>query len=262
MIPLHDDNPTRTTPYVTISLIVGCLLFFLFQISVGLNASAYRFGLIPAELLRGVDVIYTGRGVGVPPGTGVTNLEPAWLTVFTSMFSHGGWMHIIGNMWFLWIFGNNVEEAMGRWRYLGFYLFAGVMAAAAQIGLSQLGSQSIPMIGASGAVAGVLGAYLVLFPHSRVLTLVPIGLLITTELPAVVVLGFWFVLELVRGLTSLGFERAGGVAYAAHVGGFITGLILARLLVLPAHRGDPPRRRRRPAVMDEWSDEPRRDTWR
>lgn len=231
MIPLRDENPTRIVPFVTFGIIVANVAFFLYHLSLGLEIAVHHYGLIPAELLRGVDQIYTGARRGLPPGIGVSNLEPAWATVLTSMFSHGGWMHIIGNMWFLWIFGNNVEEAMGHGKYLAFYLLAGALAAGAQILTSLTGVDTIPMVGASGAVAGVLGAYLVLFPRSRVYCLVPIVFVLTTmELPAKVVLGFWFVLELVRGLTALGVERAGGVAYAAHVGGFIVGVVLGRLL--------------------------------
>ncbi|MFN3649539.1 MAG: rhomboid family intramembrane serine protease [Armatimonadota bacterium] len=229
MLPLHDDNPTRSTPVVTIALILINVLVFLYQLSIGLETSVIRFGLIPAELLQGADNAYGGRQLGLPPGEVVQNLNPAPITLLTSMFMHGGWMHIIGNMWFLWIFGNNVEDSMGKVKYVLFYLFAGAVAAAAQIATGP--GDTIPMVGASGAIGGVLGAYLVLFPGSRVIALIPLGFIwFTRALPAWIVLGFWFVLEFIRGATALGGQNAGGVAYAAHVGGFVTGVVLGRLL--------------------------------
>jgi membrane associated rhomboid family serine protease len=229
MIPLRDENPTRTFPVVTLALIAINVVVFLYQISMGLDLSAIQYGLIPAELVHGADRLYTGRSADLPPGVAVRNLDPAWLTVLTSMFMHGSWMHIIGNMWFLWIFGNNVEDSMGKGRFIVFYLLAGVAAAALQTILNT--ASPVPMVGASGAIAGVLGAYAVIFPGSRVLCLIPLGFVwLTRDLPAWIVLGFWFVIELIRGLGALGMEQAGGVAYGAHVGGFIFGLLLGRML--------------------------------
>jgi len=249
VIPLHDINPTRTRPVVTIALIVANFVAFFYQLSQGLNISVIAYGLIPAELLFGANRIYPVPGMNLPPGVGVPNLDPAWMTLFTSMFMHGGWMHIIGNMWFLWIFGNNVEDTMGREKYIAFYLLSGVLAAGAQILTGP--ASGTPMVGASGAVAGVLGAYLVLFPGSRVIALIPLGFIFfTQEVPAWIVLGFWFVLEFVRGVGSLALGDVGGVAYAAHVGGFITGVVLGRVLGR-VHLPPPPRPyTRRPNFMD------------
>jgi len=245
MLPLRDDNPTRTTPIVTIALIVVNVVVFLYELMYGLEATTLRFGLIPAELVHGADQVYAGARLGLPPGTGVENFNPAWTTVFTSMFMHGGWGHILSNMWFLWIFGNNVEDDLGHIRYLLFYLLCGIGAAAAQVLMGP--ASPIPMVGASGAIAGVLGAYLVLFPHSRVLCLTYTLIITTFELPAALVLGFWFVLQLISGLGVFG-RQAGGVAYAAHIGGFVLGWLLIRLLA--AGPRPPQRRAHRPSDYD------------
>jgi len=240
MFPLHDDNPTRSAPALTIALIAANVLVFLYQISLGLDFSAFAYGLVPAELMQGADHLYAGRRLGLPPGTGVRNLDPAALTVLTSMFMHGGWLHLIGNMWYLWLFGNNIEDALGRARFPVFYLTCGGLAALSQVLLSP--ASLVPMVGASGAVAGILGAYLVTFPGSRVTTLVTLGFFWqTVQIPAGIVLGFWFVLQFVSGLGALGLPaNTGGVAYAAHVGGFVAGMVLIRLF---GATGRPPRRR-------------------
>jgi len=241
MIPLRDDNPTRTFPAVTIALITLNVLAFLYQHSIGLGTSAFMYGLIPAEVTQHVHLLYGGRGTELPPGVGVYNLNPSWFTVFTSMFMHGSFMHILGNMWYLWIFGNNVEDAMGKGRFIAFYLLSGIAAAALQVVLGP-GSQ-VPMVGASGAIAGVLGAYLLLYPGSRVLSIIPLGFVwFTRELPAWLVLGFWFVLQLMSGLGALGMQQTGGVAYAAHVGGFIFGLVFGRMMGSADSGYRPPRR--------------------
>jgi membrane associated rhomboid family serine protease len=242
VIPLRDDNPTRSTPVVTFVLIAINVAAFLLQLSAGLGESTLVFGLIPAELTQGADRLYTGRELELPPGVGVRNFDPSWATIFSSMFMHGSWMHIIGNMWFLWIFGNNVEDDLGKLKFLVFYLVCGVAAALAQVLLSS--SSPIPMVGASGAVAGVLGAYIVLHPHSRVYCLLILLVFITTvTLPAWIVLGYWFVLELLRSLVSLGPEApGGGVAYGAHVGGFIAGWLLVRIMGASRGGGEPLRR--------------------
>ena len=217
MIPLHDDNPTTIKPFLTIAFIVTCSLVFLWQLSLGTSGfemAVYGLGVIPAALLG--DKI-------LPPELAVV---PPTLTVFTSMFMHGGWMHLIGNMLYLWIFGNNIEDAMGHVRFVVFYLLCGIAAVFAQA-LPNMDS-TIPMIGASGAISGVLGAYLLLFPRAHVLVLVPLGFFTRTMyLPAMVVLGFWFVLQLVN--TALADPGQGGVAFGAHIGGFIAGMVLLPL---------------------------------
>lgn len=217
MIPLHDDNPTTIKPFLTIAFIVTCSVIFLWQLSLGTRGfemAVYRLGVIPAALLG--DKTLPPELVMVPPT----------LTVFTSMFMHGGWMHLIGNMLYLWIFGNNIEDAMGHVRFVVFYLLCGIAAVFAQA-LPNMES-TIPMIGASGAISGVLGAYLLLFPRAHVLVLVPLGFFTRTMyLPAMVVLGFWFLLQLIN--SALADPGQGGVAFGAHIGGFIAGMVLLPL---------------------------------
>lgn len=217
MIPLKDDNPSRSRPVVTITLIVTCVLVFIWQVMQGPRAGQsviYALGLIPA-------VLFGHRTL--PPEVASV---PAALTVFTSMFLHGGWLHLIGNMLYLWIFGDNVEDAMGHGRFLAFYLLCGVVAALTQA-LPDPHS-TLPMVGASGAISGVLGAYLLMYPRARVLVLVPIFILITTmRLPAYVVLGLWFLLQFLSTLAAN--EPGGGIAFRAHVGGFIAGMLLVML---------------------------------
>jgi membrane associated rhomboid family serine protease len=214
MIPLRDDNPTTIQPLVTIAFIVLCALVFLWQISLGgrgFEAAVLSLGVIPAALFGDKTL---------PPELA---LVPPTVTVFTSMFLHGSWMHLIGNMLYLWIFGNNVEDAMGHVRFVLFYLLCGIAAVLAQA-LPNTES-TIPMIGASGAISGVLGAYLLLYPHARVLVLIPIGFYTRlVHLPAMAVLGFWFVLQLISSAFS--DPRGGGVAFGAHIGGFIAGMTL------------------------------------
>lgn len=216
MIPLHDDNPVRITPYLTIGLILACVLVFFWQLSLG-QAEAHlvlALGLIPA-------VLFDLRQL--PPEL---SLVPPVATVFTSMFLHGGWMHLIGNMLYLWIFGNNIEEAMGRLRFIVFYLVCGVAAALAQA-LPDPAS-TIPMIGASGAISGVLGAYLLLYPHARVLVGIPLGFYLhATRIKAGWVLVFWFVFQLLSSALTSGEQ--GGVAWGAHIGGFVAGMLLVPL---------------------------------
>lgn len=213
MIPLHDDNPTDIFPYLTVTFIVACVVVFFWQLSLGPEGqkAVYALGVIPASLLQ---------GKSLPPDL---YLIPAELTLLTSMFLHGGWMHLIGNMLFLWIFGNNVEDAMGHSRYIVFYIICGFAAAFAQ---ALPNPESVtPMIGASGAISGVLGAYLLLHPRARILVAIPIGIFIhTMKLPAMAVLGFWFVLQLIN--TLLTGTGSGGVAWGAHVGGFVAGVLL------------------------------------
>lgn len=229
MIPLRDDNPAYSPPIVTIALIVINSLVFLYAIAVlSLDRAAFQYGLIPAFLLHQPIGVQDVIAAHVRVSDLESNLSPAWLTIFTSMFMHGGWLHIIGNMWYLWIFGNNVEDVMGKPKFILFYFICGVGAALGQAFLSP--HSLAPMVGASGAIAGVLGAYLFFFPRSRVLCLVPLVIIWTTlELPAFVVLLLWFGIQLFHTFTSLGAD-SGGVAVAAHVGGFAVGWLIARFL--------------------------------
>jgi membrane associated rhomboid family serine protease len=220
VIPLKDDIPVSRAPIVTVAIIAANVLVFLWQVLVvGLPLSVEIGGAIPYEILTLRDI---------QP----TDLLPPPFTVFTSMFLHGGFMHIAGNMLFLWIFGNNVEDVLGRARFLIFYLVCGLVAALAQVSVSAMGSDRgallVPMVGASGAIAGVLAAYMVLFPRARVLTLVPIFFFIRLiYVPAFFFIGLWFALQLLNAF--LGGESS-GVAFVAHVGGFVAGWVLVKLL--------------------------------
>lgn len=226
MIPLRDDNPVTRTPVVTYLLVAACVLVFLWQVSLptqARQAAVYALGFIPAVVLG---------GARLPPEL---SLVPAPLTVLTSMFMHGGWLHLAGNMLYLWIFADNVEDRLGRARFALFYVLSGAGAAFAQA-LPDPGS-TIPMVGASGAISGVLGAYLLLYPRAHVLVLVPLGVFSRiVPVPAVLVLGLWFGLQL---LSSLAAPSGGGVAFRAHAGGFVAGMALLGLMRLTAG----PRRR-------------------
>jgi membrane associated rhomboid family serine protease len=215
MFPLRDDNPTSITPVVTWFLIALNVLVFFYQLSLGprdMHLFAYKFGAIPAVITG--DEILPRNIATIPP----------FLSIFTSIFLHGGWMHLIGNMWFLWIFGNNIEEAMGGLRYLLFYLICGFLASVAHI-LFNL-SSALPSIGASGAIAGVLGAYMMLYPRAKVLTMIFLLFFIRfLWIPAGFVLGFWFVIQVWSGSLA-GGQAGGGVAFWAHVGGFLAGVLL------------------------------------
>lgn len=229
MFPIRDDNPHFLTPFVTYGLIAANVLAWALLQGFGsepmLSSSLCRLALIPGELLQ-----------TAPPGTRfavgentlcVLSDMPAWYTPVTSMFMHGGWLHLIGNMWFLWIFGNNVEDSMGHLRFLVFYILCGLAAAAAQT-LTDPDS-IIPMVGASGAIGGVMGAYVLLYPRVHVHMLIFLGFYVTTiAVPAVFMLGYWFVLQLLSGLSSIGAE-GGGVAFWAHIGGFVAGAVLVLL---------------------------------
>lgn len=219
MIPLRDINPTRTFPVVTVLIIAANVLVFLYELILPSNQALTRFvssvGVVPYEIVHGVDL---------PP----PSLQPIYLTLFTAMFLHAGPIHIIGNMLYLWIFGNNVEDAMGALRFFVFYLLCGLGASAAQIAVGP--NSRIPNIGASGAIAGVLGAYILLFPRARVDTLLILGYIIRIiRLPAILVLGFWIVIQLFSGVASLGMPQAGGVAWFAHIGGFAAGALLVNV---------------------------------
>ena len=201
MIPIRDVIPSRTTPFMTVSLIVVNGLVFLYEFSLGEQVEQFvvYFGLVPAAF--------------------------SFVTVFTSMFLHGGFLHFAGNMLYLWIFGDNVEDRMGHGRFLVFYLLCGMAAALAQTIANP--DSIVPMVGASGAIAGVMGAYFVLYPHSRVLTLIPWIFLQVVELPAIVLLGFWFLMQLFSAgaIAVTASTHGGGVAFAAHVAGFVMGMI-------------------------------------
>jgi len=232
MFPYRDDNPTELTPYVTVGLIGLNVLVWVLVQGMGspetLAHSVCTLGLIPGELLRTVPphtVVHLGEGLAC-----ATTSHPAYATVLTSMFLHGGWFHLIGNMWFLWIFGNNVEDAMGHGRFVAFYLLCGLAAAATQVAASA--HSAVPMIGASGAISGVLGAYLILFPRVRVHTLIFLGFFVTTiALPAYLMLLYWFLLQLLGGLPSLAGVQGGGVAFFAHIGGFASGVALVKVFM-------------------------------
>lgn len=232
MFPLRDDNPTRVTPVVTIALIVANIVVWLLYQRAGIDEgfllSLCGGGAIPADL--------TGRlapGAVIPLGSAyaceVGGL--GWLTIFTSMFMHGSWMHLAGNLWFLWIFGNNIEDSMGRGRFVAFYLLSGVLATAAHV-ISNPAS-TVPTVGASGAISGVMGAYLLLYPRVRVHTLFIFFVIVRVfALPAWVVLLEWFVIQLFSGFGSLGNTGA-GVAFWAHIGGFVAGVGLIKLFARP-----------------------------
>lgn len=228
MIPYHDENQTQRTPVIT-ALLIGLNVAAWLTVqgagsAVPLARSVCAYGLIPGEL--------TGLA---PPGTRfrlgdglvcVLGGDLAIPNLFTSMFLHGSWIHLLGNMWFLWLFGNNIEDSMGRVRFIVFYLVCGVAAALGQVASNP--ASPIPMVGASGAISGVMGAYLVLYPRVRVYALVPIGFFLTSvALPAWLMLVYWFVLQLVGGLAAR--ADVGGVAFWAHAGGFVAGLVLVKL---------------------------------
>jgi membrane associated rhomboid family serine protease len=229
MFPYRDENETIRTPYATFVLIAINVAVWLFIQGAGsevaLARSICNLGLIPGELT-----------LSVPPGTSfrmgerlLCLTDPGRQTshIFTSMFLHGSWMHILGNMWFMWIFGNNVEDAMGRARFIVFYLLTGGAAALAQVVLNP--ASAVPMVGASGAISGVMGAYIVLYPRVRVFMLIVLGFYVTSMAwPAWMMLGYWLLLQFVSGLTVIDKE-GGGVAFWAHFGGFVAGAVLVKL---------------------------------
>jgi membrane associated rhomboid family serine protease len=230
VIPIRDTIRSRTAPVVTIALIIVNVMVFLHEIALGpyLERFVYAYGLIPRRLVY-------WRGDPLDP--------MRFLPLFTSMFWHGGWLHLIGNMLYLWIFGDNVEDRLGHLRFLIFYFAAGAAAGLTHVALSP--ASVMPTVGASGAIAGVLGAYLVTYPRSRVLTFVPVFFLPWfVEVPAVVYLVFWFLMQLLEGIGSLGTPvETGGVAVWAHVGGFVAGVVLIKLLQ-PMRRPQAPARTR------------------
>jgi len=227
VIPIRDTIPSRTAPVVTWALIAVNTAVFLFELTLSpeeLKGLFYLFGIVPARYSHPE----WAAAVGLP-------LDDGW-PFLTSMFLHGGWMHLIGNMWTLWIFGDNVEERMGRARFLLFYLVCGLAAGITHWFTNA--HSTMPTVGASGAIAGVLGAYFVLYPHARIITVFPLFFIpYFFELPAVIYIGFWFVSQLLGGaLGSLGPQNVGGVAWWAHVGGFLTGIVLLRIFLLSPPR--------------------------
>ncbi len=208
MIPLRDTQPSSSKPVVTIFLIAINILVFLHEVTLDpwhLNYFIARYGVVPDRL--------------------------QYSDLFTSMFLHGGWMHLIGNMWFLWIFGDNIEDILGHAKYILFYLLCGAVAAVIHVAVAPY--SRVPTIGASGAIAGVMGAYMIKFPHSRILTLVPIFIFFTTfEIPAILMLAYWFAIQIFSGVGTVGYSNVsrGGVAWFAHIGGFIAGILLVYLL--------------------------------
>jgi membrane associated rhomboid family serine protease len=244
VFPLYDDNSDRlTTPVVNYAIIAVNILVFVFLQQLGTNGQfTYAFSTVPLEILTGHDVVTPTR-VLIEPVTGQRMLVPGlertpfsvYLTLFTSMFMHGGIAHIAGNMLFLWIFGDNIEDSMGHLRYLVFYLLCGVLASLAHVFMTAAfatdqSSLMIPSLGASGAISGVLGGYILLFPTRRV-TVILVRFL--TDVPAYVAIGIWFAFQLISGLGMLGGgSQGGGVAYAAHVGGFVAGLVLIKFFTI------------------------------
>jgi membrane associated rhomboid family serine protease len=240
MFPYRDENETQRAAIVTGTIIgLNVLTWIAVQgagATVSLARSVCELGLIPGELTASLP-----PGTRFPVGEGlvcVTDPGRQISHLFTSMFMHGSWLHLLGNMWFLWIFGNNVEDSMGRLRFIVFYLLCGLTAAFAQILANP--DSVIPMVGASGAISGVMGAYLVLYPNVRVYAIVPLGFFLTSlALPAWVMLGYWFLIQFVSGLVSFGGD-VGGVAFWAHIGGFVAGVVLVKLFArsdyVSAHR--------------------------
>src|SRR6266704_2954588 len=233
-LPYKDENPTELTPVVTLGIIAVNVAAWLFVQGAGvgepLARSVCQLGLIPAEILRTAP-----PGTTVPLGPGmqcVLTAEPHLWTILTSMFMHGGWLHIIGNMWFLWVFGNNIEDSMGHTRFVVFYLLCGVAAAATQMAVDP--RSVVPMVGASGAISGVMGAYILLYPRVKVHTLLTLGFFVTSvALPAYVILGYCFALQLLLGTVGSLSRMQGGTAFWAHVGGFVAGLVLIKLFANP-----------------------------
>jgi membrane associated rhomboid family serine protease len=232
LFPISDINPTRSRPWVTYGLVGANVLAYLLQMGYGLEASVWAWGLIPQRLL--------GDGsapVFVPDYGHVLIGSPPVATLFTSMFMHGGLLHLGGNMLYLWIFGNNVEDRLGHLRFLVFYLAGGVLATLSHIAVSR--GSALPLVGASGAVAAVLGAYWRLYPHARVRCLLFLVFIVQfVELPAAIVLGLWIILQVLNGLLGLGVG-GGGVAWFAHIGGFLAGLLLLLALGVRTRRRGP-----------------------
>jgi membrane associated rhomboid family serine protease len=234
VVPLRDNNPTTITPFVTYGLIAANILIFIYELTLSppqLERFFYAWAVVPCQLSNSLSSELVVRAPQC-----VVNQSPEWITLFTSQFLHGGFLHVAGNMLFLWIFGNNIEDRLGHVKFIIFYLTCGALAALAQWFFSA--GSAIPSLGASGAIAGVMGAYILRFPQAEVLTLIPLGFLFwTVRVPALFFLGFWFVQQAFYGVASLGAPtnigmESGGIAYWAHAGGFVFGAILGPLLGL------------------------------
>lgn len=216
MFPLYDENPSKTFPFITISIIIVNIGIFIKELSLGSNLHQFiqQYALIPSNIAHGY----------------------GYITLITSMFIHGGFLHVLGNMLYLWIFGNNIEDTLGHFKFVLFYILSGLGGALGQIIVSP--NSQIPIIGASGAVAGILAAYLIMFPTARIATLVPIFLFLQViRLPAIIVIGFWIVIQFLNGIAVINGQTAntgGGIAWFAHIGGFLAGTIL--ILILPKKR--------------------------
>jgi membrane associated rhomboid family serine protease len=239
MIPLRDNIPSRTTPFVNYAIVGLTALVFFAQLGDKEGALVEQYGMIPARVLHPEQpvqipdrkLVDTGRGWQVQEEMRPAReaAVPAWLTALTCIFLHGGWLHFLGNMWFLYIFGDNVEDRFGHLGFLVFYLAAGAAASLAH--LASAPSSPIPTVGASGAIAGVMGAYLLLYPKAHVLTLVPIFFFLqVVVLPAPLFLGIWFVIQFVQGAFTIAGTQATGVAWWAHIGGFVAGMAVAWIL--------------------------------
>jgi membrane associated rhomboid family serine protease len=222
VLPIRDDNPTEIFPLFTVLIIAACVAAWVFLQGAGtsedaLTGSVCALGAIPSEI--------TGQGgAGGPCALGGLT----WGAIVSSMFLHGSWMHLIGNMWFLWLFGNNIEDSMGRLRFLVFYLLTGAAATLTHVLIDP--DSAVPLVGASGAISGVMGAYLVLYPHARVLTLVPLGFIMRMmQVPAWVMLGYWFLIQALSAAVTPSEAGGGGVAFWAHVGGFVAGVLLVKI---------------------------------
>ena len=219
MIPIRDRNPSGTFPYVTIGIIIINVLIFLYELSLGSGLGEFimKFGVVPLK------VSYYSQ---VPDLTFINTFFP----FISSMFLHGGFVHLIGNMWFLWIFGDNIEDKLGHFKFIAFYFLCGIIASSVHVFFNS--QSNVPCVGGSGAIAGVLGAYMITFPHARVVTIVPLFVFIQVmELPAMVVLGFWFVIQFFNGAATITASTSGaGVAWWAHIGGFAAGVIILYIM--------------------------------
>lgn len=236
MFPIGDDNSDRhLTPLVNYVFIALNVFVFIFLQGMGNDHGfTYSFSTVPAEILSGMDIITTGEMIKDPqtgqtfqlPGLGMTPI-PVWLTMVSSMFMHGGWGHLMGNMLFLWIYGDNIENRLGHSRYLAFYIVCGILASLSHVFATSLmtpQNMNVPSLGASGAIAGIMGSYLLLFPHRKIKVFV---LRMIVDVPALVALGLWIIMQIISGVGSAG-QGGGGVAYAAHIGGFIFGVLLIK----------------------------------
>jgi membrane associated rhomboid family serine protease len=219
MIPIRDRNPSGTFPYVTMGIIIINVLIFLYELSLGSGLGEFimKFGVVPLK------VSYYSQ---VSDLTFINTFFP----FISSMFLHGGFVHLIGNMWFLWIFGDNIEDKLGHFKFIAFYFLCGIIASSVHVFFNS--QSNVPCVGASGAIAGVLGAYMLTFPHARVVTIVPLFVFIQVmELPAMVVLGFWFVIQFFNGAASITASASGaGVAWLAHIGGFAAGVMILYII--------------------------------